>query len=303
MNILGIDIGGSKIAVGIIDGGGNVLRSEKEQLPAKITANLLLDIIKSKCDKIIEKYEFDKIGITIPGLADAKNGIWVYAPFSGISNFPIAEKIRNIYGKNVSVYIENDVNACAVGEKIFGCCKDINDFIWITVSNGIGGSVFINGRLYAGHNGNAGEIGHIKVLDGKKFKCGCGDYGCLEAFAAGPGIAKRYNLLTGEILTAEQIAKIAKITKEERNGNNFARSVLYDTGFYIGKALSAAINLLNPEMIVFGGGVSQSFDLLEPGMKYALEKYMFKAANKNIKLAQTALGYNAALIGAAAITF
>ncbi|MCL1857803.1 MAG: ROK family protein [Oscillospiraceae bacterium] len=303
MNILGIDIGGSKIAVGIIDKNGNVLCSEKEQLPAGTTSDSLLCVIKDKCNKISEKYNFDfdeieKIGITIPGLADTKSGVWVYAPFSGISNFPIAEKINNIYGKKV--YIENDVNACAVGEKRFGLCKDINDFIWITISNGIGGSVFINGGLYSGYSGNAGEIGHIKVLDGDNFdfKCGCGDYGCVEAVAAGPGIAKRYNNTTNnKNISAEQIAIKA------RNGDTIANKVMYDTGYYIGKALSAAINMLNPEMIIFGGGVSQSFDLIEPGIKDALSRYMFKAANKNIKLAQTALAYNAALIGAAAITF
>jgi len=301
MNILGIDIGGSKISVGMVDGGGNVLYSEKEQLPAGTTADSLLCAVKNKCDKIAGKFsfDFDKIGVTIPGLADSKNGVWVYAPFSGISNFPIAGKLNAIYGK--SVRIENDVNACAIGEKRFGCCKSTDDFIWVTVSNGIGGSIFANGSLYAGYNGNAGEIGHIKVLDGdnaqSEFICGCGDYGCLEAVAAGPGIKKRYNILTGGNLTAEQIAA------EMRNGNADAGKVIYDTGYYIGKALSAAINMLNPEMIVFGGGVSQSFDLIEPGIKDALSKYMFKAANKNIKLTQTALAYNAALIGAAAITF
>ena len=292
MNILGIDIGGSKISVGIVDSDGNVLCSDKQQLPPGTNSDLLLDIIKDKCGKIISGYSFDRIGITIPGLADAKNGIWVYAPFSGINNFPIAEKINSIYGKKVC--IENDVNACAIGEKRFGCCKDIDDFIWITVSNGIGGSVFTNGSLYSGYNGNAGEIGHIRVLDedNPDFICGCGNYGCVEAVAAGPGIKKRH----GKNTDAEQISK------EARNGDTFAIKVMYDTGYYIGKALSAAINILNPEMIVFGGGVSQSFDLIEPGIKDALSGYMFKAANKNVKLTQTALAYNAALIGAAAIT-
>lgn len=292
MNILAIDIGGSKIAAGIIDAddNGKILYAEKEQLPAGTTAVSLLAAVKNKGDKISEKYSFDKIGVTIPGLADAKNGIWVYAPFSGINNFPIAEKINAMYGKRV--YIENDVNACAVGEKRFGCCKYTDDFIWITVSNGIGGSIFTNGRLYTGHSGNAGEIGHIKVRDDNEFKCGCGGYGCVEAIAAGPGIKKRY----GGTLTAEQVAA------EARKGNAAAIDVMYGTGYYIGKALSSAINMLNPETVVFGGGVSQSFDLIEPGIKDALSRYMFKAANKNLRLAQTALAYNAALIGAAAIT-
>ena len=296
MNILAIDIGGSQTAAGIVDGDGNVLCCEKERLPAGTDKDSLLAVIKSNCAKITGNYDFDRIGMTIPGLADTKNGVWIYAPFSGINNFPIAEIIGGMYNKRV--YIENDVNACAVGEKRFGCCKDINDFIWITVSNGIGGAVFADGRLYAGHGGNAGEIGHIKVRDddNRDFLCGSGDYNCAEAVAAGPGIAKRYNKLTGGSLTAEQIAGKA------RGGDTASQTILYETGYYIGKALSGAVNILNPEAVIFGGGVSQSFDLIEPGIKAALSGYMFKAANKDIKLMQTALKYNAALIGAAAIT-
>ena len=295
MNILGIDIGGSKIAAGIIDENGNVLHCVNERLPAGTTADSLLRTIQEKCGILAAEYDFEKIGATIPGLADAENGIWVYAPFSGINNFPIAAKLGGIYNKRV--FIENDVNACAVGEKRFGCCKDIDDFIWITVSNGIGGSVFTSGKLYTGCGGNAGEIGHIKVVAGDgEFLCGCGDYGCAEAVAAGPGIAKRYNKLTNAALTAEQIAAQA------RAGDADAQKIMRETGYYVGKALAAAINMLNPAAVIFGGGVSQSFDLLEPGLRDALSKYMFKAANKDVKLMQTALAYNAALIGAAAIT-
>ena len=291
MNILGIDIGGSKIAAGMIDEKGKVLHTKKEQLPNGATADSLLSAIENICGRLSGSHDFEKIGITIPGLADAKNGIWVYAPFSGIENFPIAEKIGGIYKK--PVHIENDVNACAVAEKRFGLCKNIDDFLWITVSNGIGGSVFADGRLYTGCMGNAGEIGHIKVRDDEEFLCGCGDFGCVEAVAAGPGIKKRH----GSGLAAGQIAEMA------RGGDLFAQKVMHETGYYIGKALSAAINMLNPEMAVFGGGVSQSFELIEPGIKEGLQRYMFKSANKNIKLAKTALGYDAALVGAAAICF
>ena len=291
MNILGIDIGGSKVAAGIIDKNGTVLCEKKEELPNGTDAGSLLSAIENICGQIVGGYDFEKIGITIPGLADAKNGIWVYAPFSGIKNFPIAEKIGGIYKKQV--HIENDVNACAVAEKRFGCCGDVDDFLWITVSNGIGGSVFANGRLYSGYGGNAGEIGHIKVSEDENFLCGCGDFGCVEAVAAGPGITKRH----GKNISARQIAALA------RAGDLAASEIMRETGYYIGKALSAAVNMLNPETVVFGGGVSQSFDLILPGIKDAMQRYMFKSANKDIKLAQTALAYNAALIGAAAICF
>ncbi|MCL2095933.1 MAG: ROK family protein [Oscillospiraceae bacterium] len=298
MNVLAIDIGGSKISFGIVDSeNGGVLFCEKQKLPEKTDANLLLEIIKVNCAFILEKYDFGKIGVNIPGLADTKNGVWVYAPFSGINNFPVSKILSDLYGREV--YIENDVNSCAVGEKLFGCCKDTDDFFWVTISNGIGGAIFANGSLYSGCGGNAGEIGHININvreNNNNILCGCGKYNCLEALAAGPGISKRFEISYGEKLTAEEIARAA------RNGDINALQIINETGYYIGAALSSVINILNPKKIIFGGGVSQSFDLLEPGIKSSLDKYMFKAANENIELSRTALGYNAALIGAAAIT-
>ena len=199
--ILVIDIGGSKIIVGLADFCGNILEYDKFQLPKKYDTVFLI----GKICEMSQKYMLQKpvvAGVTIPGLADAEKGMWLYAPFSGISNFNICEILGQRLG--IKVFCDNDVNACAIAEKRFGICKNMDNFLWITVSNGIGGAVYINGQIVYGDNKGAGEIGHFIVEENTKNKCGCGKIGCLEAMASGTGIAKEYKNVTGKELSAKE---------------------------------------------------------------------------------------------------
>jgi len=232
-------------------------------------------------------------GATIPGLADSAKGIWCYAPFSGISEIPIVRILEEKLG--LPVYIENDVNACAVGEKMFGNCREDSDFLWMTVSNGIGGAFFLNGKLYTGSCSNAGEIGHLTVEEHDGALCGCGKRGCLEAMASGKGIERAYAEKTGESKTAQEIAELAK------SGSEAAKEVFRAAGQYIGKAISLSVNLLNIQKVIVGGGVSQSFDLWKASMEQAVVNFLFQKANPCLQIEQTGLGYDAALIGAAAV--
>ncbi len=165
----------------------------------------------------------------------------------------------------------------------------------MTISNGIGGAIYLNGDLYQGHMGNAGEIGHIIVEEDTDAVCGCGKRGCLEALCSGKGIEYAYQRLTGQKLGADKVADLA------RNGDEIALKGYTQAGNYIGKALSYSINLLNLKKIIIGGGVAQSFDLLEKPIYSSLEKYVFKTANPSYSIQKTGLGYYAALIGAAAV--
>lgn len=290
--ILTIDIGGSKIIVGLADFCGNILQYEKFKLPEKYDIDFLID----KICKMAENYMSEKpvvAGVTIPGLADAEKGMWLYAPFSGISNFNICEILGQRLG--IKVFCDNDVNACARAERRFGICKSTDNFLWITVSNGIGGAVFINGQIVYGDNQGAGEIGHFIVEENTENVCGCGKCGCLEAMASGRGITKEYKNLTGKTLSAQDIANLAK------SGDKDAIDVYYRAGFYIGKAVSYCVNLLNIEKTVIGGGVSNDIELLDRGIQDALEKYLFVSANKNTVVKKTGLGYLAALLGSASV--
>jgi glucokinase len=316
MNILALDIGGSKLIAALLivdDSRFEICSTAHRTLSTDCRQEKLLTLIDEAVAELGD-ITFERVGVTIPGLADSRNGIWVYACFSGIRDFPIAQILSNRYGGK-PIAIENDVNACALAEKKFGKCREINDFLWITVSNGIGGGLVLNGEVYSGHFGASAEIGHFGVVDHRDgcqppIQCGCGHFGCLEAEAAGPGIAKRYawklqerkklNPLTPVPIlppyTAQKIAELA------RNGDDLALSVMETTGTLLGKAASYAVNLLNLEAVIFGGGVTQSFDLLLPSLEKSFRSRLFQSANPSVRLEQTGLGYLAGLAGAAAIT-
>lgn len=314
--ILALDIGGSKIMAArtmISESDGKkrceILEIVNRRVESGCTREQLLEILFEQIEMLQGARECSAIGANIPGLADPERGMWIYAPFSGIENIPISDLLsEKLGGKPVA--IENDVNACAHAERIFGACTEVEDFLWITVSNGIGGALVLGGEVYRGHFGNAGEIGHFNIVE-NGAKCGCGNSGCLEAEAAGPAIARKYrnaknsprnesNLEEGGL---EKILDAKHIAERARNSDPLAQQVYWETGTLIGKAVAYAVNLINPAKIIFGGGVSGAFDLLEPGLRDSLRRYVFHPAYKGLTLEKTALGYEAALVGAAAIAY
>ena len=345
--ILALDIGGSKLLSAVVivheDNG------ERRATLAGIAKRLLRKdagqdgvwtALISAVDETFETAgvglnEITAIGLTIPGVADPKRGYWVFAPFSGISDFPIGDKLAARYDK--PVFADNDVNACAWGEKIFGVCQEVDDFLWITISNGIGGGLILNGRIYPGKFLGAAEIGHFKVVEGGA-PCGCGGRGCLEATASGLGIARAYrehvqkaiqgnsslpssllddwknylsrkyqNFWESETLKLEFESLFstdaALIADEARKGNPIAIATYREMGGFVGRAASWAANLINPEKIVIGGGVAGAFELFYPALWKKFEECVFKQANRSLTIEKTGLGYEAGLKGAASLAY
>lgn len=294
-NVLAFDIGGSKLIVGVVDEAANIITKRKHTWTRTDEQGVLDVVVKAGRDMLREFGEqIAAIGVSIPGLCDPKQGVWVESCFSGISGIPVKDIISREL--KLPVEIENDVNACALAEKAFGCCKDVSDFLWVTVSNGCGGALFINNKLYRGAEGNAGEMGHVVVEENGGFVCGCGNRGCLEIQAAGPGIVRRYQKkCMDEAVTAAEVAKRA------RRGDELAIQVYKDEGVYLGRAIAAAVNVVNPSKVVIGGGVSESFDLFEEGLYKTVRERIYKRANKQLKIEKTALGYYASLVGAATL--
>ncbi len=298
--ILAIDIGGSQFRTAVASVSNSGLRFEsisQRLLASDCTKEDLFAMLDESIAISTASDHYERIGVTIPGLADPAAGVWVYACFSGIRDVPIVNILSKKYdGK--PVFIDNDVNACALAERRFGVCKETKDFLWMTISNGIGGGLVLDGEIYGGHFGNAGEIGHFNVVEQNGFRCGCGNHGCLEAEAAGPGIAKRYAerlKKTSPDVSAKAVAELA------RSGDEVAKSVFDATGRLIGKAASYAVNLLNLEKVVIGGGVSNSFDLLLPSMEESFRQKIFRDANPKVVFEKTGLGLDAGLAGAVAL--
>lgn len=298
--VLAIDIGGSKLSTGLVGNDGEVICREKTAwglLNAESVVQTVIDASK----RLLELNR-DLVpccaGVNIPGLADTENGLWIEACFSGIRNVPIAELLSKQLC--MPVFIDNDANNCALAEKKYGVCKKCTDFIWLTVSNGCGAALFINNHIYRGINSSAGEIGHICVEEESGYLCGCGNYGCLEAQAAGPGILRRYKDGGGTAINSVW-PNADEIAKQANNGIQMALDIFKKEGYYIGKALSAAINTLNPQKVVIGGGVAESFELFAPELLMTVNRMTYREASKNLAIEKTGLGYDAALIGAATL--
>ena len=301
---LALDIGGSKFLVGLVNTSGEILCVERHLWTNLSSEGIVCDI-KEAVHSLLRanpNYRPTVIGATIPGLADPNKGIWVEASFSGIRELPFASIMEAEFG--LPLHLENDGNACAMAERLFGCCKGIDHFLWITVSNGIGGSIFINGNVYNGSYGNAGEIGHMVVEEGPNARpCKCGLSGCVEMHASGLGLAKNYLSLggkweiDGEPPNAKTVAALACA------GDKTAIEAYELEGLYLGRAIGAAINLLNPQKVVIGGGVSLSFNLFRSSLLKTLESHVYRNANPDFVVETTALAYNAGLLGAAALCF
>ena len=293
--IFACDIGGSKLLCGLVKVNGEILDTEKVPLPPDITTvfleNKLTELYQTLLSRNPGVHPIAS-GMTVPGVADSVTGTWVYACFSGISDYPIAERMQQKL--NLPVTVANDVNACAWAELHFGTCRDKQDFLWVTVSNGVGGGLILDGKIYEGFRGGAGEFGHLIVEEGGDL-CPCGHHGCMEAMAAGPAITKRYERLTGKMLSATQIATLP------REGDTDALSVMKKTGEYIGRGLGKVASILNLRRYVLGGGVMQSWDLMEKDIKRSFSDQAFTRPNIQVEILPTALNYEAGLLGAASL--
>lgn len=338
--ILAIDLGGSKALSALVDVSKSTQTERRAELSGIARRTLsknsgkdgvwaaILELVDETMRSTGESWDaVGAIGATIPGVADPKRGYWVFAPFSGIGDWPIADDLRSRFGK--PVYADNDVNACAWGERIFGVCQRAENFLWITISNGIGGGLVLDGKVYPGKFSGAAEIGHFNVVE-DGAPCGCGNRGCLEATAAGPGIARAYRELVADAaagrvdattlddwtrylartetdvqteIDAAKNATAATIADEARRGNPLAVAVYENVGKHVGRAASWAANLVNPEKIVVGGGVAGAFDLFYPNLWATLQRGLFKPTNATLTVEKTGLGYEAGLLGAAALAF
>ncbi len=290
---LSLDIGGSKYLVGIIARDGTILASRKGSWP-ELTRSAILDTVCSEAETVMRENGARPAacGITIPGLADPSRGLWVEAQFSGIRNFPICDEVSSRLG--LPCFCDNDAQAYSLAEMIFGSCRNDRDFIYVNVSNGIGGSVVSGGRLVYGARGTAGEFGHCVVVPGGR-PCKCGSCGCLEMYAAGPAIARNYLEAGGGSADAKEIADRA------RGGETLAREIYHQEGILLGGVIAKAVNILNPSKVVLGGGVAGAFDLFGPSLKKTVLDEVYTSANPDVEILPTPLGYMAGLYSAAAI--
>ena len=250
------------------------------------------------------KANVEGIGFGFPGQIDYKNGIVKHSTnIPGWNNVSITDIIEKEFG--IPTRIDNDVRVATLGELNYGAGKGCDNLVCITVGTGIGSGIVINGKLVRGASNTAGEIGHIKLFANGDKLCGCGDYGCLEAYVSGPSIvamAEEY-LKGGKSTKFREMAENGEITpyivaKAAEQGDGVANMIFKFMGEYLGTGLASVVNLLNPERIIIGGGVAACGDLLLKPTKEALMKRAMPVSAEAVEIVPAQLGNNAGVIGA-----
>jgi glucokinase len=315
--IIGIDTGGTKISIVLARQSGKIL--EKQLLRTKLhgaaqsSINEILQVIKTLIEKHGVGKQLAAIGVGMPGAIDTHKGIITRSPnLPGWAGIPIRKILRHAF--HVPIFLDNDANVACLGEKFFGAGKSFQNFIYITVSTGIGGGVVANGRLVRGIGGYAGEIGHI-VVHPHGRDCNCGKQGCLEAYASGTAMAKiaqeKIKRLSRSQRKKSRLARCleeregkisaANIALAARAGDSLARDIFDEAGHDLGLGLSTVIHVLNPEAIILGGSVTKAYPLFRKAMTKALKENVWSVPLKNCKILPSKLGDQVADLGTIAL--
>ena len=313
--IIGIDVGGTKVAGGLVTQKGRLLESQIVPTHADKGFGRSYAQIVHLIGRLLRaaggKENVGGIGICAPGPLNPKTGVVLNPPnLPGWRNIELAKLVAKEFG--LPARLENDANAAGLAEALFGAAVGYKDVFYVTVSTGVGTGIIINRKIYHGKNGIAGEGGHVSIDYRSPYRCGCGTYGDIEALAAGPGIARRARVMLEqehslpsllrdltqghpELITPMMIEQAAK------QGDHVAKAVLDDTGFYLGVWLAGMITLFDPEAIVIGGGVSLIGKPLFDKIKATIPHYTINGFATSTPILPAKLRKDVGVYGAAAV--
>ena len=305
---IGVDVGGTNVKVALVDESGSIVFTDTVPTRAEMGYEYTISNMIKAIHDVVKESKTDMkdikgIGFGFPGQIDCDNGIVRLAPnIPGWVNIPIADIVSKEFG--VPVKVDNDVRCAALAELNYGAGKGATNMICITVGTGIGSGLIVNGKLVRGASNAAGELGHIKLqMEGGPL-CGCGDHGCLEAFASGPSIVA----MAEEYVRGGKSTKYRELAKNEitpyyvceaaKQGDVVAKKIFEIIGSYIGIGLASVVNLLNPEKIVIGGGVADAGEFLFGPIKETLKKRSMPIQGSAVQVVHAELGNTAGVIGA-----
>ncbi len=312
---LGVDIGGTKVAAGIVTANGEILSKARVPMNSRGSEADGLAAVSAAIDAALKadskrRAAVAAIGISSPGPLDPRRGIVVNPPnLPCWHNFAITQKIQKIF--RLPTKLDNDANAAALAEAIWGAGKGYESVFYATLGTGIGAGLVLGGKIYHGRTGAAVEGGHVSV-DFHGPKCACGKLGCIEALAAGPAVAKRAReqLLAGgpgrEKLFALAGGKPKAVTAEMvaaawRGGDRFATSILEETARLLTIWLGTIIDLLEPDVIIFGGGMGELMSEWFPFIRQELARWTINSRASEIPLLRARYGEDSGIAGGAAL--
>ena len=309
--VLAVDLGGTKIIAAIISNKGQVMAKEYHPTLANEGPQSVINRILSAIDYLLsqsnmDSSQLDSISIAAAGAINFETGLVTASPnLPGWYDIPLRDIVNQRY--RVNTFLINDASAAALGEHHFGAGKGVNNLVLLTLGTGIGGGIIINGKLYSGRCGSAGEIGHMTV-DVNGPRCNCGNIGCWEMLASGTAMAKEAirRIEQGEKSSLTKLVedKIENITAEKvslaaQDGDPLALEVILKAATYLGVGMVNLVNIFNPEMIIVGGGVAQMGDLLLEPARQVVKERAFPLSAQAVCIVPAQLGDDAGVLGAA----
>jgi glucokinase len=304
---IGVDVGGTKIAAGVVDPAGRLVEKVRVSTPATTAVAVEAGIVEAVL-RLLDRHRAAAVGVAVAGFVDEKRSLLRFAP-----NLPMAERpLRQLIGDQVGlpVVVENDANAAAWGEFQFGGGRGTRDVVLLTVGTGLGGAIVLEGRLVRGAFGSAGEFGHVRMVPGGLL-CGCGNYGCWEQYASGSALLREARALArSQPQLAKRLLELAggdpeaiigrMVTQAAAEGDGSARGLLAELGRWLGEGIADLANVLDPAAVVIGGGVSEAGDLLLGPAREAYEALLSAGSHRpHLQIVAAELGNDAGLIGAA----
>jgi glucokinase len=312
---IGVDLGGTNIKSGIVQmPSGRVI--VKRLLPTQtfLGKDIIIANIKKSINGLMEYaekrgMEIDSIGLGCPGTVDVPTGkiMGMIPNLPQLKNTNIKEELRKEF--HPPIYVDNDANLMGLAEHRFGAARGFQNCLFLTIGTGIGGGIILNGKIFRGSKFAGAEFGHTSIkYDGRK--CRCGNVGCVESYAAAPAIGER----TKRLLRKEKSSLLVKWVKGDlkkltnklifeafKKGDNLAAQVVEEVSVYLGTAIASAVNLLNPEVVVIGGGVGQAGKKFIEKIEYQVKKRINPPAG-DFKMKKASLGNDAGFIGAAILS-
>lgn len=309
---VGIDIGGTNVEIGILNAQGDILGKESIKTESKKGAEDTFNRIWNKTKELAEKLkikveDIEAIGLGIPGPVVNNSVVKIAANFSWDNDFPAKDLMEKVTGKPVKV--GNDVKVIALGETLFGAGKGYKNSITIPIGTGIAAGIIIDGKILEGAGGAAGEFGHV-VVNKEGYKCGCGLTGCLETYCSATGIVREgrrrleldknnalYEVIGGDLekLEAKHIFDLAK------KGDKFSSEIVDFFCEKLAEGVGMLLNIINPEIIIFTGGVARAGEIITDGVKKYLPKYALGMTMENLIFTFGKLEEEAGIKGAAAL--
>lgn len=305
---VGIDLGGTNIAVGIVDESYQIISRSTLKTQAIRPAEQICDDMEKAVTLALASAELtladvEWVGIGTPGTVNHDTGVIGYANNLDFHNVPIRTMMEDRLG--IKVFVENDANAAAYGEVVAGAGRGVDNMIAVTLGTGIGGGILIDGKIYSGQEGSGGELGHMGIVAGGRL-CTCGRHGCVEAYASATGLIN----LTKEAIERPDGGKLKELAEKEgkvsgrtafdamRAGDSAGEAVVNEYVEYLAYGLVNYINIFAPELIVIGGGISKEGETFLELLRKAMSPQLY-GGSCTTKLACAQLGNDAGIIGAA----